>query len=190
METTEKPDRKELYKALQKFSELSKPIVKDSSNPFFKSKYATLDAIQEAIKPWLTKCGLILIQGMDETSRVRSEIIHVESGQSAYCYFPLKTVKEDAQGYGSAMSYAKRYSISGLLNLTIGGEDDDGNKASYSGNPDVKHLPKLTEEAYAKALERLKAGEDILKKVTDAFDVSESQLKELKKAQQAIVHTV
>lgn len=186
----EKTEKKNLYKALQAFQKIKKPLEKKSTNPFFKSNYCSLDAIQTAIKPWLEETGLIVIQGMNESGFVKTEVVHVETGESIYCFFPLKTVKEDAQGYGSAMSYAKRYSISGILDLNIGGEDDDGNKASHSGNPDVKEKPKATKEQFDSVITRLKAGEDVYQKALDTFSFTPQQEAEIKKAKQAQVHTV
>ena len=183
--------RKNIYKALFEFYKLSGAIGKTDSNPFFKSKYCPLDHLQDKIKDALVKCGLIVIQGINESGFVKTEVIHVESGESVYCFFPLKTVKEDAQGYGSAMTYAKRYSLSGILNLTIANEDDDGNKASYVGNPDVKEKIKLSDENFKIILERLKKGEkEVYQKTLDTFELTHSQKGELNAVKQSIVTEV
>ena len=182
---------KELYKALEKFYALSKPIVKDSKNPFFKSKYCSLDMIQEAIKPWLKEAGLIVIQGIDETGKMKSTVIHVNSGESIYAYFPIVVVKSDAQGYGSANSYAKRYSLTGLLNLTIADEDDDANKASYVGNPDVKELPSLSDEGLRQALDRISKGEaDLYQKVVSSYHLTPDQKSKIDKVKKDSIHEV
>lgn len=126
---------KSLLKALAKFNTLCGPIVKDASNPFFKSKYATLDAIQEHIRKPLSEAGLVVSQPTkcsDGQAMVVSTVYHVESGESMYSEFPVVVGKNTAQDYGSAVTYAKRYSLTGLLNLTIQDEDDDGNKATAS----------------------------------------------------------
>jgi len=62
----------------------------------------------------------------------------VESGEFLESEFPVVVTKPTAQEYGSAVSYAKRYSLSGLLNLTIQDEDDDGNKATFGSEVSVK----------------------------------------------------
>lgn len=126
---------KNLLKALAKFNTLCGPIVKDASNPFFKSKYATLDAIQEHIRKPLAEAGLVVSQPtkcLEGQAMVVSTLFHVESGESIYSEFPVVVGKHTAQDYGSAVTYAKRYSLTGLLNITVQDEDDDGNKATSS----------------------------------------------------------
>lgn len=123
---------KNLLKALSEFNKLCPPVTKDANNPFFKSKFAALDAIQQHIKPHLTKAGLVIMQPnviIEGLPYVKTVVAHVESGESAESLFPVVVSKATPQDYGSAVSYAKRYSLSGLLNLTIQDEDDDGEAA-------------------------------------------------------------
>jgi hypothetical protein len=125
-----------LLKALHKFSTSVKPITKDASNPFFKSSYASHDHIQEHIKPTLITCGLVVAQPtcvIDGKEYVKTIVFHAESGESIESIFPIVVTKASAQDYGSAVSYAKRYSITGILNLTIQGLDDDGETAEGRG---------------------------------------------------------
>ena len=132
---------KALLKALAEFNKNCPPIGKSANNPFYKSKYATLDAIQHHIKPHLEANGLVVIQAnriIDGMPVVETDIYHVESGECKSSVFPVVVTKQTAQDYGSAVSYAKRYSLSGILNLIIEDEDDDGNRAS--GN-DTKSAP-------------------------------------------------
>ena len=98
--------------------------------PFFKSKYASLDTIQQTIRQPLIDNGLVITQSnvMSEGQLlVETRVWHSESGESMGSIFPIVVNKQSAQDYGSAVSYAKRYSLSGLLNLIIEDEDDDGN---------------------------------------------------------------
>jgi hypothetical protein len=129
---------KELLKSLRKFHNECPPVAKEADNPFFKSKYATLDAIQEHIRPHLQKNGLVITQVNevtgDGTPVVTTTVWHVESGEFLESQFPIVVSKNTAQDYGSAVSYAKRYSLSGVLNLTIQDEDDDGNRATFGDN--------------------------------------------------------
>lgn len=121
-----------LLKALSLFQSQCEPITKSSNNPFFKSKYAQLDAIQHHISPHLTRNGLVISQPtivLDGAPYVQTNLYHVETGESMVSYFPIVVQKQTAQDYGSAVTYAKRYSLSGLLNLVIEDEDDDGEKA-------------------------------------------------------------
>lgn len=126
---------KSILSSLSKFQESCPPIVRSSNNPFFKSKYASFDDIQKHIKPHLSKCGLVVTQAnivMDGLPFVESVVWHVESGEKISSIFPVVAGKASAQDYGSAVSYAKRYSLTGLLNLIIADEDDDGNTVSFA----------------------------------------------------------
>ena len=164
---------KELIKALAIFNDVCKPIVKDANNPFFKSKYASLDHIQSHIKEPLKIAGLVVIQRniYDGQLFVETKVIHADSGEFEISVFPVIVQKNDAQSYGSAVSYAKRYSLSGLLNLIIQDSDDDGNSASdnneSSGNKTQKkeQITWLTEEQYNATLAvDIKGIEAVLKK--------------------------
>jgi hypothetical protein len=159
---------KNLLKALAKFNTLCGPIVKDANNPFFKSKYATLDAIQEHIRKPLAEVGLVVTQPTklsDGQAMVESTVYHIESGEYISSEFPVVVGKHTAQDYGSAVTYAKRYSLTGLLNLTVSDEDDDGNKASQSVTTtknvsEGKELAWLNENSpeWPKVVESLKNG--------------------------------
>lgn len=126
---------KSILKALALFQESCPPIVRTSNNPFFKSKYASFDDIQKHIKSYLSKNGLVVTQAnivADGLPFVESVVWHVESGENIKSVFPVIAGKSTAQDYGSAVSYAKRYSLTGLLNLIIADEDDDANTVSVS----------------------------------------------------------
>jgi hypothetical protein len=179
---------KNLLKALAKFNTLCGPIVKDASNPFFKSKYATLDAIQEHIRKPLAEAGLVVSQPtkcLEGQAMVVSTLFHVESGESIYSEFPVVVGKHTAQDYGSAVTYAKRYSLTGLLNITVQDEDDDGNKATASvssvssvaskttsNGPDLPWLNESSPE-WSKVVESLKNGYSI-NDVRKKFKVSKA----------------
>jgi hypothetical protein len=145
-----------ILSALSVFQETCPPIVRSSSNPFFKSKYASFDDIQKHIKPYLIKSGLVVTQAntvMEGLPYVESVVWHIDSGENIRSVFPVVAGKVSAQDYGSAVSYAKRYSLTGLLNLIIADEDDDGHKASFTvsaGNSiSVSNTtPELDQERY------------------------------------------
>ena len=127
---------KALLKSLVEFNKQVKPIIKGANNPFYKSKYASLDTIQQTIREPLNANGLVVTQSnvlSEGQLLVETRVWHSESGESMGSIFPIIVNKQSAQDYGSAVSYAKRYSLSGLLNLIIEDEDDDGNKASDKG---------------------------------------------------------
>lgn len=105
--------------------------LKDSANPFFKSKYADLSSVVSAIKPVAAEFGLGYIQvshNVDNHAAIETVIVH-ESGESFSCgIVSVPVAKVDAQGFGSAMTYARRYSLSAAFGVCP--EDDDGNAAA------------------------------------------------------------
>lgn len=123
----------ELAKALNLFQAEVVTVSKTAENPFFKSKYAPLDAIMLAAQPVLTKHGLAvsqLIDNIDGQSALTTTLMHT-SGQSISSTMPLLLAKQDAQGQGSAITYARRYSYAAILGVVID-EDDDGNRGSVA----------------------------------------------------------
>lgn len=125
---------KELLAALNKFNAECPAVEKGAQNPFFKSKYATLDAIQYIIQPYLSKNGLVLTQcniKTDDGFFVETRIYHMTSDAYISSVFPILFQKNTPQEYGSAITYARRYSLTGLLNVRVVDEsDDDGNTSS------------------------------------------------------------
>jgi hypothetical protein len=116
-----------LVKAQKEFG----PALKSSTNPHFRSKYADLSACIEAVITALNNHGIYLMQLTEEHEggvKVSTTFIH-ESGEqlSAGSLF-MPAIKQDAQGYGSALSYARRYSLMAACSLAT--EDDDGNQAT------------------------------------------------------------
>lgn len=106
-------------------------IPKNSDNPFFKSKYADLATVVAVTSPILAKHGLGLSQfpsGTQEHPALTTYLIH-SSGQFVACEMPLYLPKNDPQGQGSALTYARRYAYMAVLGL-VADEDDDGNAAS------------------------------------------------------------
>lgn len=171
---------KELLKALAKFQSQITPISKDANNPFYKSDYASLEHIQIHIKPTLIECGLIVVQKnitQENGLFVETKVFHVESGESESSIFPIIVQKNDSQSYGSAVSYAKRYSLSGILNLTIQDSDDDGEKAkkddpdTHNNNQPTKWLNVIDKENnYTKEWTNILNGIKT-KKITSVDDV-------------------
>ena len=117
-------------------------VIKDSVNPHLKNRYAALDSVLEAIRDPLLDAGIVLLQpaidtgergehGEIKVATVRTILVHAESGESYEIQTSIPLAKNDAQGYGSAVTYARRYAILGLLGLAP--EDDDGNAASTNG---------------------------------------------------------
>jgi hypothetical protein len=117
---------------------------KDKTNPHFKSSYADLASIWDAIRGPLSKHGLAVLQMPfeDDKGRISLEtMISHSSGQFLSTTYCLPPTKGDVQGFGSAITYMKRYALTGL---GVAPEDDDGNAASertlpqsspYTSNP-------------------------------------------------------
>jgi hypothetical protein len=103
-------------------------VAKTAANPYFKSKYAPLDAIIDATRPVLEKHGLAVIQEplfLDGTAGVETIIIHKDGGtKSSTLLLPLKD--QSPQGVGSAITYARRYALAAVLGIASE-DDDDGN---------------------------------------------------------------
>ena len=108
---------------------------KDSTNPHFRSKYADLGAVWDACRVPLTKHGLAIVQfPRSENGCVLVEtILTHKSGEWMSETLALPVSKQDAQGYGSAMTYARRYSLMSVAGIAP--EDDDGNAAVSGKTP-------------------------------------------------------
>ncbi|MCC8435434.1 ERF family protein [Brevibacillus sp. M2.1A] len=122
----------ELSKALVKFNGEVSKIAKDSANPHFRNKYASLDQIVDEIRPLLHKNGLSILQfpGGDGEKLTMTTVLMHESGEWIQSEaLTLIPAKKDPQGIGSATTYGRRYQLSAFLSLNTG-EDDDGNDAS------------------------------------------------------------
>jgi len=122
---------KEIASALVKARKAFGPALKTKSNPHLKSKYADLGACLEAVEDALTASGIWLYQETSECPEgvtVETVFLH-ESGESLRCgRLHVPAVKSDPQGYGSALTYARRYSL--MTACGIAAEDDDGNAAT------------------------------------------------------------
>lgn len=112
---------------------------KGSANPFFKSKYADLNAIREAVLPPLNEQGITVLQATNG-DQVDTILMH-ESGEFIASSTNIVVAKQnDPQAYGSALSYARRYGLQALL--CVGAEDDDGEKAMVRGETKTVTKPK------------------------------------------------
>jgi len=103
-------------------------VPKTASNPYFKSKYAPLDAIVDATRPVLAKYGLAVMQQplfMEGSAGVETTILH-KDGHSTTTTLLLPLKDQSPQGVGSAITYARRYALAAVLGLATE-EDDDGN---------------------------------------------------------------
>jgi hypothetical protein len=122
---------KQIATALVKAQKAFGPALKTATNPHFRSRYADLAACVEAVMDGLNSNGIALVQQLTESDTgviVETVFIH-ESGEMLNCgKLHVPAVKHDPQGYGSALTYARRYSL--MAACGIAPEDDDGNAAS------------------------------------------------------------
>jgi len=141
-------DIKQVSAALVKAQKQFGPALKSSSNPHFKSRYADLSACVEAVVDALNDNGIMLMQrNLECESGVTVETVFVHESGETMSSGPLHVPasKNDAQGYGSALTYARRYSL--MAACGIAPEDDDGNAASRKGTgaiSSVKETAKAT----------------------------------------------
>lgn len=153
----ETPSRKELYKALFQFQAKCPRITKDTQAHNY--SYTPLETILNAIRPLLTKCGLLILPVI-EGDMVRTQIIHAETGQSVESYVPISQFMGQnskmtlVQQFGSATTYTRRYSIN--IMLGIAPEDDDGASTSSSS------VKTINNEAFGQSLTAaFEAGESL-----------------------------
>jgi hypothetical protein len=152
-------------------SEMSNPK-KGATNPFFKSKYADLNAVREAVIPTLNENGITVLQPIvheDNKNFVKTILLH-ESGEMLESLTEIIYNKvNDAQAQGSGISYARRYALQSFV--CVGADDDDGNKA-------VEPKADLTDRNKAK-LEACKTLEE-LKKVYESITPKTAEITALK----------
>lgn len=135
-----------ISKALLAAQRLMGNATKDAKNPFFKSKYANLNAIREAVIPQLNAAGVVVLQPtvmVEGRQFVRTTLMH-ESGETFISDTEIVCAKQnDPQAYGSAISYARRYGLQAIV--CIGSEDDDGEKSMGRGlEQETKLVPVKT----------------------------------------------
>jgi hypothetical protein len=131
---------KELALAMHKAQVKIKAALKDSTNPHFRSKYADLSSVVEAVKPALNSEGIVFLQGVSGIENgvaVETMLLHV-SGEWMSSTLEIPASKHDAQGYGSAITYGRRYGLQAMCGVPA--EDDDGNAATASA-PLRKAIP-------------------------------------------------
>lgn len=121
--------------AFTKAQNLMGSAKKGSDNPFFRSKYADLAAVLEAVKEPLNSSGISILQPVSFENgfhHVTTMLLH-ESGEFISETMKLEITKNDMQALGSAISYARRYSLQSITGLPA--EDDDGEKSMQRAVP-------------------------------------------------------
>ena len=174
---------KQIAEALVSAQKEIKFAVKDSTNPHFKSKYANINSVIDAVKKPLNDNGIAILQSLspsdDNKLHLTTRLIH-SSGEwiedTAVC--PLQ--KQDCQGLGSAVSYIRRYSLSAFLSL-YSDTDDDGQSAALNASDylnKINHSQSLEElqANYNFVMGEVKNDRTLSKLVIDAKDKRKGEL--------------
>lgn len=151
-----KNSKNNIYTALAKAQGEFETATKNQKNPFFNSKYLTLGGVIEIIRKPFSKNGLSFLQfptvkkeGNNSTTVIIRTVIAHESGETIENELSLPVTIggriSDAQAIGSAITYARRYSLQSLVGISADEEDDDGNSAcanTIETKPQIKQQPK------------------------------------------------
>jgi hypothetical protein len=137
---------KEITKAMIKFHGEVGKVSKNSTNPYFKSKYGDLNAYLDVIKAPLANSGLALFQ-MPVTNGLRTILSH-ESGEYIESEMTIPNLPNDPQKVGAALTYMRRYMIASILGLNA--EDNDGNefKKEKTNKSENQHLKETANYLY------------------------------------------
>lgn len=136
-----------LYAAIHKAQAKIETVRKNGENPHYKSRYATLDEIWESVRKAINEAGLIVVCIPDiEAKSLTTYIIHAATGEEIHASFPVTMAGVGPQAVGSAMTYARRYTLTAMLQIVTGdGSDDDGEAASVPHNNNQKSAAAVAE---------------------------------------------
>ena len=161
-------------------------IKKDANNPFFKSKYASLTNILDAVSIPLAECGLAVTQFPTGSDGLTTLLIHAESGEFISSTYEMVGLKNTPQERGSLISYQRRYAITSVLNLNISDEDDDANASTYGAKAtkpekvdDGKQWLNKNTPLYMMACSKLASGETTLEAIKKTCKLSKEVEAEL-----------
>lgn len=180
----------EITKALIMFHSKVENLKKDAINPFFKSAYCTLDNIINTIEAPLNASGLTFAQFPSGNNGLTTILLH-ESGEWMESEYFMQPVKNDPQGTGSVITYARRYALAAILGLSVD-VDDDANAATHGGKtPEQAEennkpwLNKGTKE-YAGAIKKLQTATTTIEKIEKVFKLSKTIRQELLAAKNGV----
>lgn len=168
----DKSQRNNIYFKLWKAKQEIGKVVKGNDNPFFKSKYADLNSILEAVEPTLHKYELIVLQPCLDNI-VETQIIDCESGDMVRSSLILPEIS-DPQKKIASVSYFRRATLQSLLSLQA--IDDDGNEARKGA---VENKPTINDERFVKALNAIARGEASVNDLKNNFTLTAEQKQEL-----------
>lgn len=170
----------ELAKALVLFHVKVDKVTKDANNPFFKSKYASLDNVLQVIEVPLNESGLTFAQFPSGNYGLTTILIHAESGEYIQSEYFMEPAKKDPQGAGSVITYQRRYALTSILGLSQ--EDDDANAGTHGKEEPKKWVAKDKEDdkpwlnkdskEFEGAVKKLRAGTTTITKIRTVMKVS------------------
>jgi len=138
-EALSSPDIAELAKAMLKVQQALTPACKDAENPFVKNRYASLNSVIEACREALTAQSIWVAQYPVAVEAghlgLVTKLVHGESGQWQSSLMVMPLAKSDPQGYGSALTYARRYGLATLVGLVSEIDDDAEAATGQRGKP-------------------------------------------------------
>lgn len=165
-----------LAKALAASQAKLEDAKKDSINPHFKNRYATLSSVRATITPVLSAHGLAVVQTNEphgaEGACVVTTLMH-ESGEWIRGRLFVPVTKRDPQGFGSAITYARRYALAAIVGIASD-EDDDAETASRPTSPGPSKAADRADKSKPEAKPETKPDVDALvKTIADAKDAAD-----------------
>ena len=153
----------ELYAALAKAQGEITNAMKDSTNPHFKSDYASLASILDTVKPALSKHGIAVFQGtaFDGSLVTVTTVLAHAGGGSISSEASCVPAKMDGQGIGAATTYLRRYGLAAMTGVAQADLDGEDSKHSTPPAPAVrqpKEKPNVPQDAVEKVIEAIQAG--------------------------------
>jgi len=153
-------EHKTIYAALLAAQSKFKPALKTALNKHFGSKYADLQACLDAVMPALSAEGIVIHWSLRSTDTwvVSCHLYHVASESGISCDWPVIASKQDAQGFASSSTYARRYSLMAVVGIAP--EDDDGNAAASTSAPQVAQAEKQASALLSGCIAAIEHGDD------------------------------
>jgi hypothetical protein len=142
----------ELIAALCKAQAKFKPALKDADNPFFKSKYADLNAVWDACKEGLHENGLFVSQQLNtlqDKTWLRTRVYHSSGGYIESNVLVVVTKLNDPQSFGSATTYFRRYALAAILGIVTDDDDAEGamSRSNTNAQPTASNAPTKVTDA-------------------------------------------
>lgn len=174
----ESPELNKLFEALAKAQQDMDVAKNDSTNPFFKSKYADLASVIRASRASLSKNGLCVIQRLIPNGNgslyLFTRLCHA-SGQWMESRMEVKPPKPDIQTIGSHITYLKRYNYAAIVGVVSSDEDDDGEQAMIEprgASVKASSNPPISKAQLEVLSQELEGHEEILENLLTGFKIS------------------